>query len=90
MSATETFDAAMAAGAVTSERGSVYGHPADDFARAERLKQVVADCKDPLLRHALEMICVKMARLIHTPTHVDSWVDIAGYARTGVMILDRE
>lgn len=73
---------------VTDQRGSVYGHPKHDFGRADRLKAVVAECQDPLARHALEMICVKVARLIQTPTHLDSWIDIAGYARTGVMVTD--
>jgi hypothetical protein len=29
------------------------------------------------------MIAVKMSRLIKTPEHEDSWVDIAGYAALG-------
>lgn len=73
---------------VTEARGNVYGHPKKDFRRVSRLKEVVAECSDPLARHALEMICVKMARLIETPTHLDSWIDIAGYAKTGVMVTD--
>lgn len=86
----QTFDAAMNKGKVTAERGSAYGHPKDDFSRAARIKAVVAECADPLARHALEMIATKMARLIHTPDHTDSWVDIAGYARTGIMATDPE
>ena len=73
---------------VTQQRGSVYGHPKTDFGRASRMKAVVAECKDPLMRHVLEMICVKVARLIETPGHLDSLIDIAGYARTGVMVTD--
>lgn len=75
---------------VTKTRGEAYGHPASNFKRIDELKKIVADCKDPLARHALEMICVKVARLIETPTHLDSWIDIAGYARTGVMVTDKE
>ena len=75
---------------VTQRRGAIYGHPRVDFDRAARLKAVVAECQDPIARHALEMIAVKMARLITTPDHLDSWVDIAGYARTGVMGTDRD
>lgn len=82
----QQFDAAVAR--VTQDRGSNYGHPADDFDRAARLKAVVAEIEDPLIRHAAEMICVKLARLIHTPEHLDSWIDIAGYARTAVMVID--
>lgn len=73
---------------LTKRRGEVYGHPAVDFARAASLKAIVQDCPDPRLRHVLEMLCVKMARLINTPTHLDSWVDIAGYARTACMVID--
>jgi hypothetical protein len=86
MSRLERFDAGIQK--VTEQRGGVYGHPSVDFDRAARLKDVVKDCPDPLVRHALEMICVKVARLIQTPDHEDSWLDIAGYARTGVMCLD--
>lgn len=88
---TDQFDAALSkATNVTADRGAIYGHPADDFARAAGLKAVVAECDDDRIRHVLDMICTKMARLIHTPDHLDSWIDIAGYARTAVMVLDRE
>lgn len=83
---TQAFNAAI--NKVTDERGSVYGHPAIDFDRAARLKAVIAECEDPLARHTLEMIAVKIARLIQTPGHLDSWVDLAGYARCGVMVTD--
>jgi hypothetical protein len=68
---------------LTEERGSVYGPPKIDFGRVARMKEVIAECKDPLARHALEMIAVKIARLIQSPDHVDSWRDIAGYAKCG-------
>ncbi len=71
---------------ITTERGSVYGPPKVDFDRAARLKAVVAECKDPLARHAMEMICVKLARLINSPDHVDSWNDIGGYAKCGLEV----
>jgi hypothetical protein len=74
---------------ITNERGGVYGHPADDFARVNLIKEAVRECPDPEVRHALEMIGVKLARLVETPDHLDSAVDIAGYARTIVMINER-
>lgn len=83
---TQAFNAAI--NKVTDERGSVYGHPSIDFDRAARLKAVIAECADPLVRHTLEMIAVKIARLIQTPDHLDSFIDIAGYARCGVMVTD--
>jgi hypothetical protein len=35
---------------------------------------------------ALAMTCLKVARLIETPDHEDSWVDIAGYGACGAEI----
>jgi len=74
---------------LVEQRGAVYGHPSDDFCRVARLKAVVAECDDPTLRHVLEMIAVKMSRLITRPDHLDSWADIAGYAVTAGMVIDR-
>jgi len=31
------------------------------------------------------MICLKLSRLQNTPDHLDSYVDIVGYARCGVL-----
>jgi len=81
----------MAVG-VTVERGKVYGPPGVDFARAAAIKAALVDCPDPRVRHALEMIGVKMARLVQSPTpnNIDSVIDIAGYARTIVMLWDED
>jgi hypothetical protein len=86
MSNTDQFDRALTT--ITQERGDVYGHPSDDFARAAAIKIAVDSCPDPRLRHVLDMIAVKMARLTAMPDHLDSWIDIAGYARTACMVLD--
>ena len=83
-----TFD--ETARSITDVRGAVYGHPSRNYRRIQALKAVVAECKHPLAREALETIAVKMSRLIETPDHLDSWVDIAGAARTGVMVTDKE
>jgi hypothetical protein len=90
MTALEQFDAAMAQGKVTQERGSTYGHPSDDFAKVAHMAEAIKFCPDRRVQHALYMILVKVARLAHTPSHTDSIVDIAGYARTIAMILDRD
>lgn len=74
---------------IFQRRGAVYGDPCIDFDRAARLKAVVAECSDQRARHVLEMLCVKISRLIETPDHLDSWVDIAGYARTGVKVTEK-
>ena len=84
---TKAFDAAIAT--ISDQRGEIYNHPSIDFMRVTKIKEAVKDCPDPVVRHALEMIGVKMARLTTTPDHLDSIIDIAGYARTIVMHYDR-
>ncbi|MDB4725918.1 DUF6378 domain-containing protein [bacterium] len=88
MSNTEAFDKGIQM--ITQTRGKDYGHPLDDFSRVCIIDQALTDCRHPQIRHALYMIGVKMARLVTTPDHLDSVLDIAGYARTIVMILDEE
>ena len=78
-----------AVGALIAERGRVYGHPQEDFERVAAVSAPLADCQDAVLRHVLYMIIVKICRLIVTPTHEDSWLDIVGYARTAAMVVDR-
>jgi hypothetical protein len=82
----QLFDAALVG--LTDERGSVYGHPLDDFANVEAASAVLAQCADPEVRHALRMIWLKVCRLVATPDHADSLHDIAGYARCIAMIHD--
>lgn len=84
----EEFDEAIKR--VTDDRGAIYGHPLDDFNKIEALKSPLRACKNKEIRHALEMIAVKMARLVETPDHVDSMIDIAGYARCMAMIIQEQ
>ncbi len=87
MSNTEKFDLEIMG--VTKERGEVYGHPIDMFNRAARGQEIIRKCDDIEVRHALEMIWVKICRLIETPDHFDSAKDIAGYAKCICMIVDK-
>jgi hypothetical protein len=82
----EEFDAAY--GIVTSDRREVYGDPQDTYRRISTMRAVIDECADPQVREILGMIVTKVARLIQTPGHLDSWVDVAGYSRCGVMVLD--
>lgn len=74
---------------VTGQRGKDYGHPETDFMRVTEAANALGI--DPAtggpLHHALYMILVKLSRLVQTPDHMDSLVDIAGYALTYEMIL---
>jgi hypothetical protein len=74
---------------ILEERGQIYG----DFYEGINLEaQMLELLKERYRGHyGLEMppiyaafmskILMKLSRLSVTPTHVDSWVDIAGYAR---------
>ncbi len=82
----EQFDEAYSN--VTADRRDIYGDPQDTYRRISRMRAVVDECEDPQIREILGMIVTKVARLIQTPNHLDSWVDVAGYSRCGVMLLD--
>ena len=62
--------------------------PEDTYRRISTMRAVVDECADPQIREILGMIITKVARLVQTPEHLDSWVDVAGYSRCGVMLLD--
>lgn len=85
---TDAFDGA--AERLTEERKASYGHPLQVFDDITIIKSVLQNCPHAEVRHALEMIAVKMVRLCRTPDHMDSVIDIAGYARTIAMVLDEE
>ena len=80
------FDAAYEV--VTADRREVYGDPLDTYRRVAALRTVVDECSDPQLREIIGMVAMKLVRLVQTPDHLDSWVDVAGYARTAAMLLD--
>lgn len=83
------FDAFFAK--VNDERGQVYGHPSDNFLALSKMKAAIEPMRerDPVLYEAACHVLGKLSRLITTPSHLDSWIDIAGYARVAAMILDR-
>lgn len=80
------YDAAVLT--ITQRRGQDYSTPIADFSRMSKFAEIIAACPDPEIRHALYMICVKISRLVATPNHLDSIIDIAGYARTIAMVLN--
>lgn len=82
----DQFDAAYAV--VTADRRDVYGDPQDTYRRVAALRAVVDECPDPQVREIIGMVAMKLVRLVQTPEHLDSWIDVAGYARTAAMLLD--
>lgn len=81
------FDATYAT--VTADRRDVYGDPLDTYRRVAALRTVVDECADPQIREIIGMVATKLVRLVQIPDDLDSWVDVAGYARTAAMLLDR-
>lgn len=72
------------------DRQSIYGHPIIDFTKVTEMAAPILEADiDPRLKHALYMIQVKIARLLSTPGHRDSIVDIAGYANTYAMCAEK-
>ena len=68
---------------MNGQRADDYGPPAENFGRIGNLW---AEILGVPVRHEQVALCmaqVKIARLITSPTHEDSWIDLAGYAALG-------
>ena len=78
-----------AATIIQGARDDVYGGPEDNFARIAALWSVIFGQEITLSQVALAMAAVKMARLVNSPSHRDSWVDMAGYAACGSEVSQR-
>jgi hypothetical protein len=87
MNRLEVLDAAGSA--IAGPRQDDYGPPSENFQRIADMWTVILG---PQLNGgasinatdvALMMAAVKLARLVATPSHTDSWVDLAGYAALG-------
>jgi hypothetical protein len=70
----------------SGERNKSYGEPIDNFQHTVGLinAQFADKLRVPLTAEdfAILMMLVKLSRLNTTPTHRDSIVDVAGYAKT--------
>jgi len=85
----ETLERATAA---VADRGAAYGTVKENFDRIAGLwnqhlinRGVLKDATKALDAHDVAMmnVLMKIARLEQTPSHQDSWVDVAGYAACG-------
>jgi hypothetical protein len=80
-----------AAALVTGDRAEVYGPPAVNFRRIAALHNtyldLLAEARGDYTLEAHDVavmaILTKIARLIHTPDHEDSYLDICGYGAAG-------
>jgi|TARA_R110000824_G_scaffold3527_4_gene16754 hypothetical protein len=68
---------------INGPRATAYGEAFDNHERISILWSVLLE-KDISVSQVYQcMVAVKLARLIVTPEHEDSWVDICGYAALG-------
>lgn len=68
---------------VTNHRNEVYDEPIDNFARIAAMWSAYLNTPITVTDVAALNILQKLSRLIVSPEHWDSWVDIAGYAACG-------
>lgn len=76
---------------VLVNRGADYGTPAENHGRAaDLINAYLKHIEGPLddTQTMVLMMLIKVARLIQTPDHVDSFMDIAGYAICAVDALN--
>jgi len=85
------------------DRGKTYGPPALHFRTTQALfnewrrrrieamtsgAEELTNSKEAGVRHAVYMILDKLARAAETPSHLDNWNDIGGYAKCAVSVLN--
>ena len=79
---------------VCANRQNTYGDAEDNFANIAALANVALQGKlaAPIEAEdvAIFSICIKLARLIQSPEHLDNWIDLAGYAVCGGGIMKRK
>jgi len=73
-------DMLLDAARIVKERGEVYGDAATNMATTARLWSVVLGVDVTPVQCALCLVQLKVARLLVTPDHADSVLDIAGYS----------
>ncbi|QDH85103.1 hypothetical protein SEA_DARDANUS_66 [Gordonia phage Dardanus] len=74
---------AKASELVAGQRAKDYGDARENHQRIADLWTVVLGRKVEPHEVAACMVALKLARLVETPDHADSWVDMAGYAGIG-------
>lgn len=68
---------------VLHERNATYGPPTQDFDRIAAMWSILFNHDFTSHDVARALIVLKLSRLNHSPSHLDNWVDIAGYAACG-------
>lgn len=84
---TEVLD--TAAELIDGDRARTYGDAAENFGRIAALWEPILGVSITATDVALCLAQLKVARLITSPGHHDSWVDAAGYIALGGEIATR-
>lgn len=79
-----------AAETVAGDRQDDYGSPAESFGRIARLWSALLGIEVEPWQVAQLMAALKLSRLSTTHDHVDSYVDLAGYAALGASLTVEE
>lgn len=75
---------------VNGKRQADYGHPKVNMKRIARIWSGILDIDVTPEQVALCMVGLKLARLVHSPEHEDTQVDMMGYLRVLQRLLDPE
>lgn len=77
---------------VCGQREQDYGTPEGNFQKIGDLWSIYLDCNVKIDANdvAAMMALLKIARISVNPEHMDSWVDLAGYAACGGEIAGKE
>ena len=68
---------------VNGPRAKEYGDAHENHARIAQMWSVLLDKPVTIQQVYQCMVAVKLARLVVTPNHEDSWIDICGYGALG-------
>lgn len=68
---------------VNGPRAKDYGEAYDNHERVAKLWSSVLNINVSVSQVYMCLLLLKVARLVVTPNHKDSWIDIAGYASLG-------
>ena len=68
---------------VNKDRAEIYGDSKTNHDRIAKLWSVILDKEITYQQVIMCMTALKLARLIQTPDHTDTWTDICGYGALG-------
>lgn len=68
---------------VCGKREQDYGTPEDNFDRIAKMWSAYMGVEFNPVDVSMFMVMLKVARIAKSPDHMDSWVDLAGYASCG-------